>query len=187
MADSRIFTELRRDKIRLRRLMSEEERMCKSNEIVRSVLKHEIYRKAESLLIYVSYGEEVSTQELIKTALAEEKRVFCPKVERENMKFYRIFSLEELKAGFHGILEPDGNTPAYEGQDNAAALLLAPGTVFDREGHRIGYGGGYYDRYLGAFAEKERPYCIGLCFACQLTERIEPKEHDVSMNEVMFA
>lgn len=186
MADHRTSIELRREKIRLRRAMSEEERMLKSAEIIRMLLKCEAYQKADALLTYVSYKEEVSTHELIESALAHGKKVFCPKVEGENMEFYRIFSRLDLKAGFRGISEPKGDGPAYE-RKKGAALLIAPGTAFDRQGHRIGYGGGYYDRYLGNFAQDEKPYCIGLCFTCQLAERIEPKGHDVSMDEVLFA
>lgn len=186
MADRTTNAELRREKIRLRRAMSGEERMRKSAAIVRALLNCAAYQKADSLLVYVSYREEVSTQELIESALAHGKRVFCPKVEAGNMEFYRIFSQEDLKAGFRGILEPGEGLPAYE-RKKGGALLVAPGTAFDRLGHRIGYGGGYYDRYLGKFAKPDKPYCIGLCFACQLAERIEPEAHDISMDEVIFA
>lgn len=125
------------------------------------------------------------------------------------MEFYRIFSREDLKPGFRGIPEPEGRSLAFEKhkaddwqaesrearrQDDAGngfgkypdALLIAPGTVFDRTGHRIGYGGGYYDRYLGQFSVEHRPYCIGLCFSCQLAERILPETHDVRMDRVIF-
>lgn len=187
MADSQTVTELRREKIRLRRGMSKDERMQKSAAVTGLLLAHERYRTADTILVYVSYGEEVSTPELIRTALAQGKRVFCPRVEGKEMEFYRIFSMEELTAGFHGILEPKADAPAFDGREKGNVLLLTPGTVFDRMGHRIGYGGGYYDRYLARFLKEERPYCIGLCFACQLTERIEPKAHDIIMDAVIFS
>lgn len=147
------------------------------------------YQRAESLLVYVSYGAEVSTHELIRRALAENRRVYCPRVEGEDMAFYRIFSFADLKPGFRGILEPEGRTERFERDDcirHDRTVILVPGTVFDLAGHRIGYGGGYYDRYLAAFSEHNRPFCIGLCFACQLA-KITPCEHDRDMDLVVFA
>lgn len=225
-------TELRREKIRQRRSLTEEQRREKSAQIAAQLMSSEVWKSADNVLVYASYGAEVSTFELIDRALFSGKKVFCPKVEDSGMEFYRIFSREDLKPGFRGILEPDGRTAAFKrlrmnkrpaaierpgssrqtaefeglkvnerqvpvalrrGDDGCAVfgrsqktLLIAPGTVFDREGHRIGYGGGYYDRYLGGFSDTDRPYCVGLCFSCQLTERIWPEKHDIKMDWVIF-
>lgn len=196
---------LRREKIRLRGALKESERAKKSAEIAALLQKCEAWSRAENLLIYVSYGTEVSTTALIDAALSQGKRVYCPKVEKNSMEFYRIRSRRELLSGFRGILEPAGKSERYreavrtnaaEDADRTAAgiltgkgrtLLVAPGTAFDRNGHRIGYGGGYYDRYLERFGAEERPCCIGLCFDCQLTEHIEPQKHDIAMDAVLFA
>lgn len=203
---------LRKEKIRLRSSLTEEIRKTKGDRITKQLIAHDAWKNAQDILIYASCGAEVSTYDAIDRALLEGKRVFCPKVEGKKMEFYRIFSPGDLKPGFRGILEPDGKTaffeiPGREGQRAARtdlqkhsstakgndqrtyghALLIAPGTVFDRDGHRIGYGGGYYDRYLGQFSESGRPYCIGLCFLCQLTERIVPERHDIAMNQVIYA
>lgn len=200
--------ELRREKINQRRSLSKEQRSQKSAQIAVELMSSEVWKRADNVLVYASYGAEVSTFELIDRALFSGKKVFCPKVEDSGMEFYRIFSREDLKPGFRGILEPDGRTAVFEGlrtndrqvpvaprggDDGRAALgkcpktlLIAPGTVFDREGHRIGYGGGYYDRYLGGFSDDDRPFSVGLCFSCQLVERIWPKAHDIGMDWVIF-
>lgn len=199
--------ELRREKIRQRRSLSEEQRSQKSAQIAAELMSGEVWKRADNVLVYVSYGAEVSTFELIDRALFSGKKVFCPKVEDGGMEFYRIFSREDLKSGFRGILEPDGRTEAFGGikanercvpvalrcgdgctvtENRQKTLLIAPGTVFDREGKRIGYGGGYYDRYLGVFSDTDRPYCVGLCFSCQLVDRIWPEKHDIKMDRVIF-
>ena len=216
---------LRKEKLTLRRSMSETQRRAASREIAASLMQLSCWQTVESLLCYVSYETEVSTKELLLTALQEKKRVFCPKVEADGrMEFYRIRSLAELTPGYHGILEPKAVTERYaageafagkealseaetlaeaeaseaaeaagagrkasrpSGNASAGTLLLAPGTVFDPYGHRIGYGGGYYDRWLARFTKEERPCCIGLCFACQMTETIVPGKHDVPMDWVL--
>lgn len=183
--DGRSATELRKEKLKLRSGLTQEERKLKCDRIAEQVTGLQAWKNAQDILIYASFGAEVSTFELIGRALLEGKRVFCPKVEEDALTFYRIFSAEDLKPGFRGILEPDGGTEFLEA--SAHALLIAPGTVFDRKGHRIGYGGGYYDRYLGRFSEADRPYCVGLCYACQLTGRIVPAKHDIAMNLVIYA
>lgn len=193
--------------MRLRNSLTEKERERRCVRIREQLVLCEMWKQAESVLTYVSYGTEVSTRELIGLALLEGKRVFCPRVEGKKIEFYRILSENDLTPGFRGILEPDGKTERFErkGQEEThatlrqrasdgalpekspKALLLAPGTVFDRKGNRMGYGGGYYDRYLGQFPENTRPYCVGLCFSCQLAERIAVQKHDIRMDMVIDA
>lgn len=190
---------LRREKIRLRSALGSAQRAQKSAGIAAALLDCEAWKNAENLLIYVSFGSEVSTIGLMDAALSQGKRLYCPKVEENGMEFYRIRSRRELTAGFRGILEPSGGSESFAaallaGKTDGGAkkperewtLLVAPGTVFDRDGHRIGYGGGYYDRYLGRLGD-DRPCCIGLCFACQLTDHIDAHEHDAAMDIVLFA
>lgn len=203
-------SELRKAKIKQRLGLTEEQRRQKSALIAEQLMSGEVWKRAENVLIYASYGAEVSTFELIDRALLSGKNVFCPRVEGERMEFYQIFSRGDLQPGFRGILEPDGRSSAFErlkkeasqakltaagqrGNDAGNALekykktlLVAPGTVFDLRGHRIGYGGGYYDRYLCQFSESDRPFCIGICFSCQLADRIWPEKHDVKMDGVIF-
>lgn len=169
----------------LRQAQSPERRAQKSSAVQKQLFVLPCYRAAEQLLIYVSIGAELSTREMILQALSDKKQVFCPKVEGEKMEFYRIFSLQELSEGCRNIPEPSGNTERFAGA--AHALVVAPGSAFDRMGHRIGYGGGYYDRYLGGFPAEKRPYCVGVCFACQLADEISPLPHDIDMDLVLYA
>ena len=109
------------------------------------------FRDAELVLAYVSQGAEVDTREIISSLLAAGRRVGVPLVDARAhaLSFHEIGSLDELRPGFSGILEPaprDGSLLTME--DFFGSVCLVPGLVFDADGHRVGYGGGYYDRFL---------------------------------------
>lgn len=111
----------------------------------------EIYVGAELVLAYVSYGNEVDTRFVIESALATGKRVAVPRVSphKHKMDFFEISGMGDLAEGFKGILEPKCGLSSLLGtEDLLGSVCLVPGLVFDSAGHRIGYGGGYYDRFL---------------------------------------
>lgn len=111
----------------------------------------EIYAEAELVLAYVSYGNEVDTRAVIESALTSGKRVAVPRVlsHKHKMDFYEIDGMGDLVEGFKGILEPGRGVSSPLGTvDLLGSVCLVPGLVFDAAGHRIGYGGGYYDRFL---------------------------------------
>lgn len=140
------------------------------------------YQKAENILAYASRKGEVITDEIILDALSLGKNVFCPKVtdvERSQMEFVRINSLEEMSEGAFGIREPQMNESSDVAKelDPENTLVIMPGAVFDRQLNRIGYGAGFYDRYL-----KKYPFykTVALCFACQIADEvIEADVNDV--------
>lgn len=111
----------------------------------------DLYADAGLVLAYVSYGNEVDTRAVIESALASGKRVAVPRVlpHKHKMDFYEIDDMGDLEEGFKGILEPRRGVSSPLGTvDLLGSVCLVPGLVFDAEGHRIGYGGGYYDRFL---------------------------------------
>lgn len=103
------------------------------------------------------------------------------------MQFYRIRSLTELKEGYKGIREPEGNTESYvfTSENAAGSLFLMPGSAFDPLGNRLGYGGGFYDRYL---ADKEalRLRSIAVGFRCQQVEEVPVEETDIKPYQVIL-
>ena len=103
------------------------------------------------VLAYVSYDNEVDTRAVIESALASGKRVAVPRVlpHKHKMDFYEIDGMGDLEEGFKGILEPRRGVSSPLGTvDLLGSVCLVPGLVFDADGHRIGYGGGYFDRFL---------------------------------------
>lgn len=170
-----------------REKLTGQERSQKSREALQNLCALSEWQTSDTVLTFVSFGTEICTQELIQTALLQKKAVYCPKVfpPEKRMAFYRIGGLSELKPGFGGILEPPESREIFVPGRTDRALMVVPGTVFDRQGNRMGYGGGYYDRYAGAIARQNRPVLAGLCFACQLTEQLPAEDHDIRMDLVV--
>lgn len=127
------------------------------------------YRESETLLCYVSSAIECSTGGIIKRALIDKKRVAVPKCrpDTHEMDFFVITSAADLTGEFYGIPEPDENRcerlSSFEG-----ALCLVPGLAFDKSGFRLGFGGGYYDRFLRDFPGKTVALCYFDCVAGEL-------------------
>ncbi len=151
-----------------------------SDRIVEQLTELPCYREAGALLTYVSFRSEVDTFPLIRRALAEGKAVFAPRVSGRGMEFFRILSLGDLKEGYRGILEPQGED-SYTDWMGQGTLVCLPGAAFDRNRHRIGYGGGFYDRYLWKLQERrdEKINTAALAFACQIFEEIPWEAHDI--------
>ena len=101
------------------------------------------YEAASCVYCYVDYNHEVQTWPIMEQAIKDGKRVAVPRVDGTAMDFYYIASREDLEAGYFGIMEPKHGLPMAEERD---ALFLMPGVAFDRAHHRVGYGGGFYDR-----------------------------------------
>jgi 5-formyltetrahydrofolate cyclo-ligase len=150
----------------LRSEFSAEERQNMNNNILQNILSLDEYKKADTLLSYVSLRNEVDTFCLIKSALASGKKVAVPRcVDGEHIiHFYYINSIDELQVGSYGILEPaPDEKKMFKGNDG---LCILPGLSFDRRGTRLGYGGGYYDRFL----QKFKGVTAGLCFSPALSK-----------------
>lgn len=164
-----------------------EKRMVVSEKIKRQVFASRTFQCAETVFVYASYKSEVDTKNLIRDALQAGKRVAVPKVHGSDMDFYEISSWEELFPGYRGILEPQTQEkePLFPQKSD---VMLLPGAVFDCQGGRIGYGGGFYDRYISKIEHTcgAIPYRMALAFPCQLVFRKLPtEEHDRKMDCIL--
>lgn len=169
--------EIRREALKRRDCLTKEQRRAGSGKIVKKITGLSCYQKADALLTYVSFRSEVDTFSLIRRALAEGKAVFTPKVLGRDMAFFRIFSVDDLREGYRGILEPEPTTP-YIDQNGQNSLICMPGAAFDRKRHRIGYGGGFYDRYLSN-GRAGNITTAALAFDCQIFEEIPWETYDI--------
>lgn len=139
---------------------------------------HPAFLEADCILCYAGYKSEVDTFALMECALEKGKRVYCPKVHGKEMEFYRILSTGDLEAGYKGIREPQGAEDRLFTSGlvtGMKCLMLMPGSVFDRDRHRIGYGGGYYDRYL---SNHDGLATMALCFEMQVLENVPSGIYD---------
>lgn len=141
--------------------------------IFKKVIQHTAYIQAERIYAYVSFGSEVDTLQILAHAWSCGKKVAVPKVlSKEKMEFFYIDSMEELKTENWGILEPEEKNPVDAGK----ALVIVPLLAFDKQFHRIGYGGGYYDRFLAKHQEHQT---MALAYSIQQAEYIPAESVDV--------
>lgn len=177
--------EIRKRILSIRDEIPAEDRKMLSRKIKEQMLKSSCYRRAEVILAYVSYRSEVDTIELIGQALSDGKSVFAPKVSGDEMEFWQIDSPDKLLSGYQGILEPTKSVsfPAYRKEHREGNVLMwMPGAVFDLQRHRIGYGKGFYDRYLERLckdaADSGGLTTVALAYRCQVLEQIPFQPHD---------
>lgn len=179
--------EIRKRILARRGELSPEERMRGALLLTERILGHQWFYLSDFLLAYAGYGSEIGTEEILREALRKGKGVYLPKAEEDGrMHFYRIQSLRDLRMGFRGIPEPSGETEEYLYSPSVAerTLMLMPGVAFDGYRNRIGYGKGFYDRYLADKPELQLR-TIGVGFGCQLVEEIPGEEQDVRPYQVI--
>lgn len=160
-----------------RNLLTEQEIVVLSEQICTKLTENRLYKECKNICVYQAFRNEVSCELVMTKALAEGKQVYVPVTDRENrrMEFYRVTDRTGWKTGAYQIKEPVLDETALTLQEKA--LILMPGLVFDRERHRLGYGGGYYDRYLEVHPEHAT---VALCYRFQVIEDELPHEkHDI--------
>ncbi len=156
---------LRKHYLRERRELDENERIETNRGITHNILEFEAYRKAGSVFVYVSTKYEIDTKAIIENAFEAGKLVCVPLCGKNGeMSAKRIKSLDELSEGRYGIPEPLLSSETIE----CPELVLAPALSCDIRGYRLGYGGGYYDRFLSRCHSP----CIALCAESRLLERL---------------
>lgn len=174
-------TELRQ-KIRARkRAMTEEEIEARSAKLAQLFFASDAYKNAKTIYGYLSYNQEVRTVPMLAQALKDGKKVAVPKVYGDEMKFLYLDDLSAVAKGYAGIPEPIADGPVAQDE---TALVLMPGLAFDPQGHRIGYGGGFYDKFLAA--EPNHP-TLALCYEFQMLPKLDVEAHDIPVDTVLWA
>ena len=173
--------ELRRFIRQKKKAMTIEEIENRSQKLGELFRASKAYREADSIYFYLPYNQEVRTVPMILAALKDGKKVAVPKVYGDEMQFISIRNLDGIAEGYMGIPEPVADGPAAHDEK---ALILMPGLAFDKEGHRIGYGGGFYDKFLAR--EPQHP-TVALCYEFQMLPHVETQEFDIPVDLVLFA
>lgn len=174
-------TELRKYIRERKRAMTESEIREKSALLGRMLAACPLYQNARTVYGYLPYNQEVRTVPMLEQALRDGKRVAVPKVYGDTMRFIYLTDLSAVEKGYSGIPEPVADSPVAA---DRTALVLMPGLAFDREGRRIGYGGGFYDRFLSA--EPEHP-TLALCYDFQMLPHVETEAFDIPVDMVLWA
>lgn len=186
--------EIRKQALKARDNLTLEYRSAADDKIYQKLISMECYQNSELLMVYINYKSEVNTKRLIEKAWKDKKRVAVPKVLSTNgeMEFFEISSLNETVKGYMGIEEPDitEKEPVNIKTSGIKTLMVMPGAAFDSECSRIGYGGGFYDRYLKKYS-CDCLDTIAVCYAIQIVQSIpgelfDRKPHGVLTEKEYF-
>ena len=161
-------------------------RAAHSATITERLLQLPAYRQADAVLGYMNFGAEFASELWVERVLADGKRLALPKVNRHtnHLDLYWVEDLEnQLAAGLWGIREPVVERCERLDTSNEVEFVLLPGVAFTRDGARLGYGGGYYDKLLASMAQ--RPALVAAAFALQIVEALPQEATDVRVEWVI--
>lgn len=168
---------LRKQYLSIRRNTPNEQLSAWSYRIREAILEFIDRQQIDTVMLYAAFRSEPETQPLLKKLLEKKVRVALPKSQKNGvMEAYIVSAIEELAPATFGILEPPADVFL---SPNEQQLILVPGAVFGRDGSRIGYGGGFYDRYLSACSQAIK---AGVCYEFALVDCVPTDEHDIKMD-----
>lgn len=160
--------------------LDEEKRKQEEQKVFERLIPY--LRPEMGLLSYASFGSEFNTFHIMEWAMTHGMKVYLPRLHDRTMDFYEVRDLEHLKRHSYGMLEPEEGGVPYT--PTKYDLLLVPGLAFDLKGGRLGYGGGYYDKFL---QEHPEPMTLGLSYLCQLIDEVPVDKTDVRLKAVAIA
>ena len=158
--------------------LSAKERDIASSQIFNEIESLPEVNEASVIALFISLADEPVTADIIEH-FSRSKRVVVPRIEGEEMNFYDIS--EGVQPGAFGILEPTAATPSEPCEID---VMIVPGVAFTRNGARCGRGKGFYDKYISR--QGFRAYTIGVCYSCQIVDKLPTEEHDKTLNRVIY-
>ena len=172
-------SELRKQVLPEMKALPRQQKQAIDQALTEQLLQHPFYQEAKVIATYLSFPHEFQTQELIEQALRDCKKVLIPKTYSKGRMDFVIYDPQQLVKTSFGLLEPQGDLGVVDASQ--IDLIHVPGLAFTREGYRIGYGGGYYDRYLKHFTG----HTLSTVYPCQIRDFI-PEDHDIPVQEVLI-
>lgn len=174
--------EIRRRMKQLRQQLTKQEREEIGTSVMKQLFLMREFTECQIFFTYLSHGQEIPTHALTKEAISQGKLVAVPKVTGEGtMTFYQIHAPSDCTPGAFGILEPEGGRELTP--DMGKSLLLLPGLAFTKTGKRLGYGGGYYDRYLAAYPQA---FSAAPAYPFSVLEDLPAEAHDIRANALVL-
>ena len=171
--------ELRKQVLHEMKAISQEQKPAIDQALTERLLHHPFYQEAKVIATYLSFPHEFQTQELIEQVLKDGKKVLIPKTYPKGRMEFVVYNPQQLVKTSFGLLEPQGELEVVEASQ--IDLIHVPGLAFTTEGCRIGYGGGYYDRYLEHFTG----HTLSTIYPCQVQDFIT-ENHDIPVQEVLI-
>jgi len=173
---------LRKRLINKRRLLSQQAILENSKKIADTLINFDRYQQSEKIMLYVATKLEVQTQEIIETAQKDNKKIYIPLIiqEKHDLIPSLVYDFEkELALGNLGIVQPKEEFYRLI-SPSILDLVIVPGIAFTQQGHRLGRGGGYYDRFL--YKLERHTYSVALAFEMQMIEKIPLEETDIPVD-----
>ena len=170
---------LRKQTLQELKSLSAEEKEVMDAWLTEQLLLHPFYKEAKIIATYLSFPHEFQTARLIEEAQKDGKNILIPKTYSQGKMDFVLYKPEQLEKNSFGLLEPQGDFTILE--PSQIDLIHVPGLAFNPSGYRIGYGGGYYDRYLEHFPG----HTISTIYPCQI-QNFHPEPHDVPVKEVIM-
>ena len=171
--------ELRKQVLQEMKAIPREQKQAMDQALTDQFLKHPFCQEAKVIATYLSFPHEFQTQELIEQALRDGKKVLIPKTYPKGRMDFVVYNPQQLVKTSFGLLEPQGDLEVVDASQ--IDLIHVPGLAFTTEGYRIGYGGGYYDRYLEHFSG----HTLSTVYPCQV-QQFMPENHDIPVQEVLI-
>ena len=171
--------ELRKQVLQEMKALPLEQKQFIDQALIERLLHHPFYQEAKVIATYLSFPHEFQTQELIEQALKDGKKVLIPKTYPKGRMDFVVYDSQQLVKTSFGLLEPQGDLEVVDASQ--IDLIHVPGLAFTTEGYRIGYGGGYYDRYLEHFSG----HTLSTVYPCQIQDFIS-ENHDIPVQEVLI-
>lgn len=175
---------LRKEMLRNRDNLSKNTREEYSKIIANSLYKTEHYKDAKTIMAFISFGSEINTRYLIEDSIEQGKIIVIPVMvpETKELKVSRILNYSELEAGHYNILTPKEEFLRFI-DPNTIDLVLVPGLIFAKDGYRIGYGGGYYDRFLAKLDNNVKKIALG--FDMQIKDKVPTDHYDIPVDYIL--
>ena len=170
--------QIRKELIEKRKSIPENKKEIYDKEISRKIVESDYFKRASQVLVFASVGDEFDTQSIIDCCRIENKNVLYPLCidNHGTMKFFKVDSAEDLQNGMYNIPEPKEACEEYTPKEND--LIIVPCLSVDNDGYRIGYGKGYYDRFLKDF----KGVSICPCYHELLTDSLPTDKYDIKIN-----
>ena len=172
-------SELRKQVLHEMKALSQKQKQAMDQVLTERFLHHPFYQEAKVIATYLSFPHEFQTQGLIDQALKDGKKVLIPKTYPKGRMDFVVYHPQQLAKTSFGLLEPQGDLEVVDASQ--IDLIHVPGLAFTKEGYRIGYGGGYYDRYLENFAGQT----MSTIYPCQI-QNFNSEDHDIPVQEVLI-
>ena len=172
-------SELRKQVLQEMKAIPRKQKQAIDQALTEGLLQHPFYQEAKIIATYLSFPHEFQTQKLIEQTLRDSKKVLIPKTYPKGRMDFVVYDPQQLVKTSFGLLEPQGDLEVVDASQ--IDLIHVPGLAFTTEGYRIGYGGGYYDRYLEHFTG----HTLSTIYPCQIKDFI-PEKHDIPVQEVLI-